>query len=336
VPDPAYPRRTERLTLRLMRTSDAEVLATYRSDPEVAKLQLWDVPYSVEQAVELLRDQDERDDLALGGWTTLAIEVDGRVVGDVVTNVDQTGGVAEIGYTLAREHQGHGYAREAAGALVADLVERLGVGRVCGELDPTNVPSQRVLESVGMVFEAVTLRSFLWRGEWTDNMSYAATAEQWRAWRDRPRDPVGSVRLVGLDATTQSSYAALRTHHSQERFVPRPLEVYAAAQFAPHPVLLRGVEADGRPAGLVLVRTAADTWTLEALLVDRMLQRRGAGRAAVLAVAAAARDAGASAVVAPHTTGPGSPAPFLRACGFEDRGADPSHLQVGDKSVPRR
>ena len=322
MPDPAYPRRTERLTLRLMRSSDAEVLATYRSDPEVAKLQLWDVPFPVERAVELLRDQDGRDDLVLGGWTTLAIEVDGRVVGDVVTNVHETGGVAEIGYTLAREHQGHGYAWEAAGALAADLVERIGVGRVHGELDPGNVPSQRVLESVGLVFEAVTLHSFLWRGEWTDNMSYAATAEQWRAWRDRPREPFGSVRLVELDASTQSSYAALRTHHSQERFVPRPLEVYAAAQFAPPgETLLRGIEADGRPAGLVLVRTTGDTWTLEALLVDRMLQRRGAGRAAVRAVAAAARGAGASAVLAPGAAGPGSPAPFLRACGFAPRGA---------------
>jgi GNAT superfamily N-acetyltransferase len=166
-----------------------------------------------------------------------------------------------------------------------------------------------------MVFEAVTLHSFLWRGEWSDNMSYAATAEQWRAWRDRPRTPVGAVRLVELDATTQASYAALRTHHSQERFVRPPLEVYAAAQFATGPVLLRGIEADGAPAGLVLVRTGDSTWEIEALLVDRMLQRRGIGRATVHALADLARDTGVT-VVAAEVAGPGSPTPFLRACGF--------------------
>ncbi len=62
-----YPLRTDRLTLRLMRTSDAEVHAAYRSDPEVARHQLWDVPYPVERAVESFRDQDDLDDLASNG-----------------------------------------------------------------------------------------------------------------------------------------------------------------------------------------------------------------------------------------------------------------------------
>ena len=47
-----YPLRLERVTLRLMRVADAEVHAAYRSDPQVAALQLWDVPYPVEHAVE--------------------------------------------------------------------------------------------------------------------------------------------------------------------------------------------------------------------------------------------------------------------------------------------
>jgi RimJ/RimL family protein N-acetyltransferase/GNAT superfamily N-acetyltransferase len=308
-----YPRRLDRLTLRIMRSSDGPVHAAYRSDPEVAKHQLWDIPYPVEKAVSSFRDQDDLDDLRVGGWTTLAIEVDGQVVGDVVCNIDETRGIAEIGYTLARAHWGRGYSWEAAGALAQDLVERIGVGRLYGELDPVNVASQRVLESIGLVFEGITLKSFLWRGEWSDNMSYAATAEQWRAWHDRPRHPVGTVRLVELDATTWSSYAALRTHHSQERFAPPPLEVYAAAQFGDH-ALLRGIEADGEPAGLVLVRT--DDWTVEALLVDRMLQRRGIGRAALEQVAALARTAGADAVRTARHDGAGNPTTFLRVCGF--------------------
>lgn len=320
-----YPRRLDRVTLRLMRTSDAPVHAAYRSDPEVARHQLWDIPYPVEKAVTSFRDQDDLDDLRVGGWTTLAIEVDGQVVGDVVCNVDETRGVAEIGYTVAREHWGRGYSWEAAGALAQDLVERIGVGRLCGELDPLNIASQRVLESIGLVFEGITLKSFLWRGVWSDNMSYAATAEQWRAWHDRPRHRVEAVRLVELDATTWPSYAALRTHHSQERFAPPPLEVYAAAHFGDR-ALLRGIEAEGQPAGLVLV--SAD-WTVEALLVDRMLQRRGIGREALQQVAALARTAGAGVLRAPRHDGTGDPTPFLRTCGFAEA-ADGLELRLDD------
>ena len=83
------------------------------------------------------------------------------MIGDVVTHVDPTGGVAEIGYTLAREHHGHGYASEAAAALAAVLFDEVGVGRVYGELAPENIASQRVLEAIGLRFEAVTKKSYL-------------------------------------------------------------------------------------------------------------------------------------------------------------------------------
>lgn len=62
-----------------------------------------------------------QDALILGDWTTLAVELNGQVIGDVVAHVDPTGGVAEIGYTLARPRHGKGYAREAASALVEHL-----------------------------------------------------------------------------------------------------------------------------------------------------------------------------------------------------------------------
>ncbi|MEZ5192210.1 MAG: GNAT family N-acetyltransferase [Nocardioides sp.] len=168
----AYPQRTERLLVRIMCSTDAPVFAAYRS-PEVARHQLWDLPYTLADATEVLASQDEQDDLVLGGWTQLAVEHDGEVVGDVCAHVDETGWLAEIGFTLAREHQGRGFATEAATALVTDLVERVGVGRVVGELDPVNVASQRVLESIGLDYEATTLKSFRWRGEWTDNRATA-------------------------------------------------------------------------------------------------------------------------------------------------------------------
>ncbi|MEZ5096020.1 MAG: hypothetical protein R2731_07760 [Nocardioides sp.] len=61
--------------------------------------------------------------------------------------------------------------------------------------------------------------------------SYSATADQWRAWRDRPTGPPGEVRLVPLGVANCQAYYDLRTHHSQERFVATMPESFAHALF---------------------------------------------------------------------------------------------------------
>lgn len=337
-----YPRRTDRLLLRIMRTGDAEAFAAYRNDPEIARHQLWELPYPVERAREALAAQEEREDLPRGEWTQIAVECDGVLVGDVCTHLDELGGVAEIGFTLAAPYHGRGYATEAATALVEDLVERVGVVRVLGELDPVNVASQRVLENIGLVHEATTRRSFWWRGEWTDNMSYAATAEEWRAWRARPTDPPAEVRLVPLTADNYQAYGALCTHHSQERFVAPMAQSYADALFpevvdgAPVVPRLYGVEADGRPAAFVMIaeRTAAHPEPfLWRLLVDRRHQRRGIGGRALELLTDVLRSEGCTTLLTSWQEGPGGPRPFYLGRGFAETGAVVDGETVGRLSL---
>jgi RimJ/RimL family protein N-acetyltransferase len=323
------PLDTARLHLRVMHVADAPAHAAYRNDPENARYQLWDLPYTVEQAIESMVGQDGRDDIVLGDWVTIAIELDGEVIGDVVTNVDPTGGIAEIGYTLARAHHGRGYATEAALALTTILFDEIGVERVYGELAPENVASQRVLEAVGLRYEGIKKRSFWWRNEWTDNMSYAATKEEFDEWRARPRARPDTVRLVPLDTTNERSYVRLTTHHSQERFVAPMLVSFADALFpevvdgAPVVPWLRGIEADGEPAGFLMVAEVTEHHPepyLWRLLIDRRHQRRGIGGAALGLLFDDWRSAGVASALTSWVDGPGSPRPFYERLGFKPTG----------------
>jgi RimJ/RimL family protein N-acetyltransferase len=322
-----YPLRTERLVLRLMGSEDIPVHVAYRSDPEVAAHQQWEQPYDPGRSA-YLTEQDGREDLVRGAWTTLAIEVDGEVVGDVCTRLHETGGVAEIGYTLARSHWGRGYASEAARALVEDLVTRIGVQRVYAELDPVNVASQRVLEAVGLVCEGVTRKSYLWRGEWTDNMSYAATAEEWLAWRDRSTAPPAEVGLTPITADTVLTYLGLTTHHSQERFVAPMPKSLAEALYPPvehgHQLVprLHGVTADGEPVGFCMwvEPTPASPPYLWRFLVDRRHQRRGIGRRALVELVDLLTREGHRTLRLSYLEGPGSPWPLYARFGFRPTG----------------
>lgn len=56
----------------------------------------------------------------------------------------------EIGWRLARDHWGKGYATEGARAALRFGFERLGVAEIVSFTVPGNVPSLRVMERIGM------------------------------------------------------------------------------------------------------------------------------------------------------------------------------------------
>lgn len=323
----AYPIRTERLTLRFPEPRDVDPLTAYRNDPAVAALQDWELPYPRERAEELISAHEGRTDLVAGTGTQVSIELDGELIGDLFVGMHEHGGTAEIGFTLASAHHRKGYAREAAGAVITDLIERHGVHRIVAQLSPLNHPSARVLESLGMTFESFAPRSFWWRGTWDDNLLYALSDESWRAWRERPTRPPHQVRLVELTHENAWTYSRLRTHRSQERFVATVPASYADALFPEpedgYPVspVLRGIEADGEPAGFIMWsltdHPGADGPYLWRYLIDRRHQGRGIGRRALSMWIDEVRDAGHSRIETSWVQASGGPEPFYLSLGFE-------------------
>lgn len=176
----AYPLRTERLILRPLREEDIDVVFAYRNDPDVAALQDWELPVSRERVERHVADQADWVDVVPGKPRQIGIELEGELIGDLYVRLDEHGGVAEIGFTLRTAYQGKGYAYEAASAVVADLIERLGCHRIYGQLSPENVRSARLLERLGMHVESLAPKSYWCRGAWDDNLVYAMSDDQWR------------------------------------------------------------------------------------------------------------------------------------------------------------
>lgn len=58
----------------------------------------------------------------------------------------------DIGYALLARHAGHGYATEAARAVLAHARAVMGLSKVAAITAPGNVASQRVLEKIGLRF----------------------------------------------------------------------------------------------------------------------------------------------------------------------------------------
>ncbi|MGH7748463.1 MAG: GNAT family N-acetyltransferase, partial [Candidatus Dormibacteria bacterium] len=93
----------------------------------------------------------------------------------------------EIGWVIAREDQGRGYATEAATSLLAYAFECLGRHRVIATGQPQNPASWRVMEKLGMRREA-HFRQCLLRpsGEWWDEYVYALLRDEYVGGRGPP------------------------------------------------------------------------------------------------------------------------------------------------------
>ncbi len=143
--------RTARLLLRGWREADLAPWATMNADPEVRE-------YFPEV---LTREQSDasvarfRADLDLRGWGWWAVEVlaTGEFIGfagldPVEEDMPFTG--VEAGWRLARPAWGHGYATEAALAVLSFGFEELGLPEILAVTAATNVRSQAVMRRIGM------------------------------------------------------------------------------------------------------------------------------------------------------------------------------------------
>lgn len=178
---------TERLRLRPFQVDDLEGFVAYRSDPEVARYQSWDVSYSMTDARSFLASQRQLELGRPGEWLQLAI-VDrrtGSLNGDCAVRVAiDPPATAEVGVTLATSRQGKGLATEALAAVVTALFEQQSMHRVFAEADDRNAPVKRLLERLGFRCEARLVEADWFKGEWSTLCVYAMLDREWQGRRN--------------------------------------------------------------------------------------------------------------------------------------------------------
>lgn len=172
--DPELPIRTERLVLRRREDRDTDDLLRIYGDPEVARYLLRDPMDRLELEDHLRRRSGPGAAETFG----VAVELDGRVVGEVVL-IFRGATQAETGWTVDPAVGGSGIATEACRALLDVGFGHFGLHRVYAELDARNTASARLCERLGMRREALRIRDYWSKGEWTDTLQYAVLASEW-------------------------------------------------------------------------------------------------------------------------------------------------------------
>ena len=170
-----------RLRIRRFKDSDLTPFMAYRNDPEVSRYQSWD-SCNEQEARAFIREVGSARVGVPGEWFQFAIESKEtqNLIGDCGLRVDEDEPYrAEIGFTLAREYQGKGFASVAVSLLLDHAFDALGLHRVVAIADCRNAPSVALLERVGMRREGHFLQNTWFKGGWADDYLYAVLKDEW-------------------------------------------------------------------------------------------------------------------------------------------------------------
>lgn len=178
--------KSDSLTMRPMRPSDAEDIYRAVQDPEIPKFTTVPADYPIDLAIEFA---NTRAAASFVNKTELVFVIEDAQLATAeypysngfagvmsLHTIDIPNHRAEIGYWLAKEARGHGICTKAAELITEYGLMTIGFKRIDGIVDVRNEPSKAALLKAGYEFEGI-MKSYVTRrdGSQLDMALFAAT-----------------------------------------------------------------------------------------------------------------------------------------------------------------
>jgi RimJ/RimL family protein N-acetyltransferase len=176
------PVETPRLLIRPYREDDLAALHDIHRRAEVVRYVSWPAHGGLDESRLLLQTRMAVTGLVRDGDKLVLAVTDkqnGRLLGEVALILNDRALLqGEIGFILHPDQQGHGYAYEAARAMLEIGFGKAGLRRIIGRCDARNMASARLMEKLGMRREAHFRQSEWIKGEWIDRLIYACLCRE--------------------------------------------------------------------------------------------------------------------------------------------------------------
>jgi RimJ/RimL family protein N-acetyltransferase len=172
---------SDRLRLRPFEDSDANALFVLHSNATV--LRYWDAPLWSDRRRAERFILSCREIAEAGTGARLAVDrvSSGAFIGWCsLTKWNPDYRSASMGYCFEEAAWGHGYATEAARALLQWAFDTLQLNRVQAETNTRNAASARVLEKLGFVREGTLREDCVVNGEVSDSWVYGLIRREWQ------------------------------------------------------------------------------------------------------------------------------------------------------------
>jgi RimJ/RimL family protein N-acetyltransferase len=172
---------TDRLRLRGLEERDLAAFAERANRREVYAMTLrMPSPYRVEDARQFMLVQHAAWDSQTGLVLAVCLRDTDEPIGSVGLEISRNMDRAELGYWIAVEFWGRGYATEASAAIMGYGFERLALHRIAACHFVGNEASKRVIGKLGMTYEGTHRQSIKKDGVYRDDIVYAVLREEYR------------------------------------------------------------------------------------------------------------------------------------------------------------
>jgi len=173
---------TARLCLRPFTAEDADALFALHTNAHV--LRYWDAPPWTERgrADRFIATCRQMAEQGSGARPAVERAGDGAFIGwCALSRWNPEYRTASLGYCFDDAAWGHGYATEAASALLQWAFDTLDLNRVQAETDTRNAGSARVLEKLHFTREGTLREDCVVNGEVSDSWVYGLLRREWHA-----------------------------------------------------------------------------------------------------------------------------------------------------------
>ena len=172
---------TSRLLLREFVFDDWPAVLAYQRDARYLRYYEWTdrTPEDVQRFVQMFLEQ-QQEQPRRKFQLAVVLKDGGQLIGNCgIRRKTAATPEADIGYEIAPDHWGNGYATEAARAIVQHGFITLQVQRIWAWCLADNTASAHVLEKAGLKLEGRLSQSEYFKDRWWDTLVYALQAQNW-------------------------------------------------------------------------------------------------------------------------------------------------------------
>ena len=174
------PVETERLFLTRITVSDAREMYDYARLEKVTRFLLWSPHPSIRHTRRYIRLLEEKyDSREFFDWG-VHLKKDGAFIGTCgFALLDPQTRVGEIGYVFSPKAWGHGYATEAASAVIRYGFTVLDLNKITARYMLGNLASERVMQKLGMHSVGFLPQQLYVKEEYRSVLQYELTKEEY-------------------------------------------------------------------------------------------------------------------------------------------------------------
>jgi len=170
---------TTRLVIKPLTVENAADMLEYRINDSICEYQSFH-PKKIDDIISFITTNTVEFNCE-NSWFQVGVFLDSKLIGDIgIHFIGPENRQCEIGYTISHHYQKMGYGKESVKGIISYLFHTLGKHRIIASLNPENIASIALLESIGFRKEGLFKKSILINGTWEDDLIYALLNEEWK------------------------------------------------------------------------------------------------------------------------------------------------------------